>query len=331
MNKSAMIAYLSAANAAFALPADSGGSLPLGVIAAANASRFDQQFQNIPLTNYAQGWKDGSDLDAQLDFLAPAVDVPDRFNYREFLNSDAFLADTDGSDLRAIGSDFKKVEFGGTEKNEAVQNKGLTITVETRDLNANPNRRNQIVDQLMRRLKRNELIRAHALALAASVATAKTWGSSASPDSDIRADLILAADSSGVRPNRVFVGETAWDKRISAYEAQATAGAFQAPRDAERLGQYLNARVLVGSSRYQSGTASKSQIGGSAVLLFYAEEGLLPEDMSNIKRFTALCDDGSRIRVFEQQLGPKLTAITIEHYSKIVVTSTLGMRALTIS
>ena len=42
-------------------------------------------------------------------------------------------------------------------------------------------------------------------------------------------------------------------------------------------------------------------------------------------------DAGGRFAVYVQPFGAKLWDITVEHYSNIIVTSTLGLRALAIS
>lgn len=55
------------------------------------------------------------------------------------------------------------------------------------------------------------------------------------------------------------------------------------------------------------------------------------EDSSNIKRFVSPCEDGGDVRVYEQQLTAKLTRISVEHYEKTAITSTLGIRKFTVS
>ena len=64
---------------------------------------------------------------------------------------------------------------------------------------------------------------------------------------------------------------------------------------------------------------------------FYAEDGLSPDDPSHIKRFVSNTDAGQSFAVYVQPYGAKLWDITVEHYSNIIVTSTLGLRALNIN
>jgi hypothetical protein len=55
------------------------------------------------------------------------------------------------------------------------------------------------------------------------------------------------------------------------------------------------------------------------------------DDPSNTKRFWTPVDGGGKYRVYEQPISSKLTDLTVEHYSNVVVTSATGLRTLTIS
>ena len=83
---------------------------------------------------------------------------------------------------------------------------------------------------LLQRLLRNELRRAiNALETitAGKGTTDVVWGGNINPDADIRAMLMSAADESGVRPNRILFGESAWDIRMTSLESQNSAVAFK--------------------------------------------------------------------------------------------------------
>jgi hypothetical protein len=93
-------------------------------------------------------------------------------------------------------------------------------------------------------------------------------------------------------------------------------------------------KVYISRERYQTSATAKSEILGSNVYAFFAEDGVDTEDPSNTKRFvTAFSGEqgGGLVRVYVQQLSAKLVAITVEHYSKVIVTSSLGMRKWTVS
>ena len=67
------------------------------------------------------------------------------------------------------------------------------------------------------------------------------------------------------------------------------------------------------------------------MLAFYALDGAAPDDPSNSKRFWTPTESGDKYRVYEQQISAKLIDLSLEHYSNVVITSTLGIRKLTIS
>ncbi len=324
------------AAASFGLLRDTGQPLVPGQIyTLANDSRFTETFYNEPLTTYSVGWRDPENIEATLNALAPEVPVPRRFSFKKQDNAQEFLSEI-VDDVRAIGSDFKKVEYSGTEVPSKTQNKGLMIVVDLENVAEGTNWEQENVARLLRRLNRNELRRAQAALTAAATNTNKTWNSSADPDQDIGTDLITANTASGIFPNRVVFGATAWHTRRGAYRAQDNAGGYaSAQLTPEQLAEYLGVgRVIVSRERYQSGAAAKSEVFGTKVLMYYADDMAGTEDPSNIKRFVSMHgadQGGGRFRVYRQQLSSKLVAISVEHYSQIVVTSTLGIRQFTVS
>ncbi|MGE9268660.1 MAG: hypothetical protein ACQKBY_11230 [Verrucomicrobiales bacterium] len=300
-------------------------------ICEANASSFDEAHLSEPLTDYAVDWRDESGLDEALDFYAPEVPVGQRFEYRSWVNADEF--ENDENDERAIGEDFKTIYQGGSLVQDKLLNRGLQIFVDEDEVNGDPNWRERRTGKLLRRLKRNSLIRAVNLLLAAAPNAALTWDTSAGkdPDQDIEDMLAAAGDSSGMDPNRVAYGRTAWLKRKKSHRAQDTAGgtqsAFLNPSDlAASLGID---EAFVAKARYGTG-ASKTRLMGDIVLAFTAYRGLGPDDPSNIKRFYQMLD-GQRYRVYEWRMGPKKYAIAVEHYERTRITTLLGLAKRTIS
>ncbi len=309
------------------------GNVPVGTIcAASNEGRFDAQFLSQPLSTFAIGGWDKDELQALLDFLAPAAPVPRRFSYFSFDAADAFLRDEGGEDIRAIGADFPKVQGESkTEHEGKTDNKGLTIAIDADELAADPTLETRSTTRLIQRLLRNEVRRALALIDATSVNTGKTWNSSADPDRDVLDELELGFAASGNRANRVIYGSTAWSKRDKAYRAQNTAGGFASAGMGEaQVGNYLAADVRTANQLYRGASGSLAAFLSGAVYMFRAQSGLGVEDPSNIKRFVTN-SGGQAIRIFRQQIGPKKIEITAEHYSRIVVTSTLGVRKFTVS
>jgi hypothetical protein len=314
------------------LAADNGNN-PAGQICLANEARFTASFASEPLTAYATGWADQNNIEKTLDFLFPPVQVPRRFEFKKADNTEAFLSEAD--DIRAIGADFKHVEYRGSSVLEKTLNKGLTIRVDLDGAGAVPNWRELYTQRLLQRLLRNELRRAIALATAAANNTAKTWDNTAGkdPDYDVVNELASAIDASGVRPNRVLYGDVAWNKRLLSHRAQANAGGYaSAGLTNKELAGWLGVDgVHVSRERYQNSATTKTKVVSDIVLMFYAEDSLTPDDPSNSKRFWTPVEGGGKYRVYEQPVSSKLVDLTVEHYSNCVVTSSVGLRQLTIS
>jgi hypothetical protein len=314
------------------VPFESSSILP-GQFALANESRFNAAFFSEPLTAYAAGWRDPNNIEALLDFVAPPVQVGRRFEYKKADNNEAFLSDTD--DSRAIGADFKRVEYRGSSVSDKTTNRGLTIRVDLDMAGDIPNWRELYTARLLQRVLRSELRRAIDTLTGGATNVAKTWDNSAGkdPDQDLLTELLAAVDASGVRPNRVLFGDVAWNKRMIAHRAQASAGGFASSGlTAEQLASYLGVDgVRVSRERYQSAAATKSKVVPDIVLLFYGLDGATTEDATHTKRFWSAPEGGGKFRVYENQVNSKLVDITVEHYSSVLLTSNVGLRKLTIS
>lgn len=312
---------------------DLGANNMPGSVYFANESRFIEANFSEPLTTYAIGWKDPNKIEDMLEFVAPKVPVGRRFEFAQANNAEEFLSESD--DIRAIGSDFKRVEFTSEKVNAKTLNKGLTIRVDLDNVDGNPNWREQYTGRLMRRLLRNELRRGVTLLSAAANNTAKTWDTTAGkdPDLDVATEVIAFQDSAGVSPNRGLYGHVSWNKRKISHRAQNTAGGFaSAGLSPDEVAGIIGVdEVRVSKERYQSSTSAKTKVVGDIVIVYLAESGATTEDASNIKRFVSPTMGGTPFRVYEQQINAKLVDITVEHYSNIIVTSTLGIRKLTIS
>jgi hypothetical protein len=303
-------------------------------IVAANESLFTEAYFSEPLTTYAVGYRDPNNIEASVEFFAPGVEVPRRFEYAAAVNAEEFYSETE-DDLRAIGGDFKKVEGSSNMVNEKTENRGLKICVDLDQVSNLTTWREQKTAKLLRRLLRNKLRRAIALLSAAATNTAKTWdvSSGKDPDQDVLSELVTGRTASGISATRVGYGDTAWSKRILSHRAQSTAGGFaSAGLSAQEVAAFLGVdQVFVSKERYQSAAATKTEIVANLVLMFNAMTGADQEDPSNIKGFWTPCEGGQRFRVYERQLSAKLYEIVVEHYEKLKITSTLGIRQFTIS
>lgn len=314
------------------LQRDNGSILP-GQICLANEARFNSAFFSEPLTGYAAGWRDPNNIEATLDFLAPPVQTGRRFEFKKADNTEAFLSEADAS--RALGADFKRVEYKGTSVNDKTLNKGLTMRIDLDIAGEMPNWRELFTARLLQRILRNELRRATDTLVNAATNAAKTWDATAGkdPDSDILTELMTAIDSSGVRPNRILFGDVAWNKRLLSHRAQASAGGFASSGlTPEQLAGFLGVEgVRISRERYQSAAATKSKVVPDVVLLFYGIDGATTEDATHAKRFWSAVEGGGKFRVYEQQVNSKMIDLTVEHYSNVLLTSNVGLRKLTIS
>lgn len=299
-----------------------------GIVHTATESRFNTAHFSEALTAFSSGYKDPENLGELLEFIAPSIPVGRRFEFKKAKNADAFLSETD--DVRAIGSAFKRVEYHGESINEKTLNKGLTICVDHDEIASN-DWQERYVQLLIQRLYRNELRRAIDALDAAAVKITHTWTPESHPDADLREMLIKATNQSGIRPNRLLIGEGAWDARVTAYESKASAFfAHSADIDPQGLAQKLlvdEAKII--RARYQNHIDENSPIVGHGIYAYFAQNAITKDEPSNLKRFITPVDDGSPFRVYIEE-HTKYTDISVEHYSNIVVTSNLGIQKTTI-
>ncbi|MDR0428486.1 MAG: hypothetical protein LBG86_00405, partial [Puniceicoccales bacterium] len=299
------------------LPEDMGNN-EKSVICIANEARFTSANYSEPLTAFTVGWKDPENIEALLDFVAPAIPVGKRFEFKKSDNAQAFLSESD--DVRSIGSSFKMVDFNGTSVMARTFNKGLTVRVDHDDV-IGDDWQERYVQLLLRRLYRNELRRAIAALNASTTPINKIWGGDGSlnPDGDIRLALSSAADITGIRPNRIIFGEGAWDTRSNTYDGQSTSAAMRAAtlsmNDLSR--KLFVDEIRVFGARYQISENSKAKIVGNDVYLFYTQNNITKDEPANIKRFLTPID-GSNFRVYVEEHS-KFTDLTVEHYSNIIV------------
>lgn len=298
-------------------------------IAVANESRFNATHYSEPLTAFTVGWKDPEQLDELLEFIAPRVNVGRRFEFKRAENAEAFFSETD--DIRAIGSAFKRVEYSGDSVTAKTYNKGLTMRIDHDEVYGD-DWQERYVQILLQRLLRNELRRAISALDTAATDSAHVWDTAGAPDADIRTALIAATDDSGVRPNRLLFGEAAWDLRAAAYEAQDNAGAFSSlALDPQSLARKLLVDgVRIAGARYQDTDTSKDGIVGSNVYAFFEQNAVSKDEPSNLKRFVTPTEGSDGFRVYVEE-SSKFTDLTVEHYSTVIATSSLGVRKLTVS
>lgn len=307
-----------------------GGNAP-GAMYFANEARFESSHYSQPLTEYAVGWKEPTNIIETLDFVAPPVEAQRKFEFKKAVNAEAYLSDVD--DLRAIGGDFKRVEYNGETVLDKTLNKGLTMRIDLDTVEGLTDWKLDYVQRLLHRLHRNELRRGLAILDALAINTPKTWDDTAKPDNDVRAEVIASGDLRGIDANRVLFGLAAWNLRLTSIGSQTNTAATQLyQQKAQDLADFYGVdKVHVGRQRYQSAAAAKSPIFGSVVYAYYALDSAMHDDPSDIKRFWTACQNGQKFAVYEHQVSAKFVDLTVEHYSKVIGTGALGVRKLTIS
>ena len=305
--------------------------LAVGHVALANEGAMAASFLSEPLTDYAAGWKsDDGKLEALLKFMAPGVRVAPRFEYKKANNGDEFAMIADDKDVRTLYGEYALVKSIGETVNAKTVSKGLSTVIEKDS--EQPGDREAKVAWLKRLLMRAECLRAFTLLNGAATNSAKTWGSSATPDVDILAAIGAFGDAVGVDGNRVLFGSTAWQKRIGAYAAQAQSH-FAVPATMEALADFLGVDgCLKSTERYTSGSGKSKIVSANLVLVFAGQANASVDDFSTAKRFWTPKQGGSEYVTFVDEItNPELVKITVAHRSQIALTCSTGVQKLTIS
>lgn len=304
-------------------------NLRSGLICAANDRVSDSQFSEA-LTNFAAGVRSEA-YQNLLDYIAPAVRSPRRFEFRKGGKGE-FLADAD--DVRAVGGDFKRLEVRGEIVYEKTLNKGLTIRIDRDEMYDGIEE--EKTQMLVRRLIRNECVRAVAMLVAVSgTPDAKSWATGSTktqPDSDLRELITAVGDEVMLDANRLLIGAGAWSTRLSVYESSnapyaGVAANFGAQQLADKLG--IDS-VYKSRERLELKSGKTRAVNNAYAIAFIGMDGATDLDPSTLKRFWSPCDGGEMFRIYRDE-KPKHVDITVEHYSKIANTVAGAAKAISVS
>lgn len=316
------------------LPGDGGAG---GRIYAANDSNFEAAHLSEPLTEYIVGVEpEEGGIERVLDAAAPVIPVGRAFTYRRHDERESFQADhTDDADIREIGGDFPQVRQTGEQVDGRTDNKGLTMVIDVDQGGEDPAVQRRAILNLSNRLDRTELLRLEALLEANDVEDGKNWGptaTTADPDFDVVNNVDLSGDARGLDANVVLFGGGARTKRIAALRRNNSSGAFATgSMTPEQLADFYGVEEVVSSKiRFQSNSTTKAKAIADKVYVYYAGKNLMPNDPSNVKRFVSHMDGGLAKRVYVERRLKKVL-VTVEHYSRIVVASTLGIRKIAVT
>jgi len=305
-----------------------------GSILAANDANFDAAHLAEPLSEYIVGAPDDEGLQAAIEALFPSIPVGRSFTYRTHDTKEQYQTDSaDDGDIREIGGDFAKIRTTGTQVDGRTDNKGLTMVLDNDQGGEDAAVQQRAVVNLRNRLLRSDLRRGLVILDAHDTSDSKTWGSgtTATPDSDAAIANNTGGDARGVDGNVIVWGKSAWIKRMLGCDNNLSPGmagrGMLSPAQAAALAGCERGIVL--PFRFQSTGTAKAAILTDTVFIYHAKAGAMPDDPSNVKRFVTNTPSGL-LRVYVQS-ELKKTLVTVEHYSRIVATSTVGIRKLAIS
>lgn len=304
-----------------------------GLICAANDANFDGEHLSVPLTEYIVGAPEDEGLLDAIEAMFPSIPVGRSFSYRVHNTKEQFQQDADDdADIREIGGEFKTVRRTGTPADGRTDNKGLVMVLDNDQGGEDSAVQQRAVLTLRNRLLRSEIRRGLVILDANKTNTAKTWSSGTpDPDMDVSVAIDAGGDARGVDSNIVVWGKSAWIKRQIglglANNSAKFSGRTLTPQQAAELAGADKGIVL--PFRYQSSDTAKSKVLGDAVFTFFSKPGLMADDATNIKRFVTMTTSGMfRVYVIPQL---KRTLVCVEHYSRLLGASTLGINKLTIS
>ena len=317
---------IQAANAAGHQPIDilhaaPNGAPVRGVICAANEASFAETFASQPLTTFIAGLPAEQGVEDMLDFIAPPVPCGRRFEYRGFGNSQQLLSETD--DARALGANFKVVEFKGDLTSSRTVNKGLAFIGDLDQVGEIPNWEQLYAGWLRGRILRNELRRAFTALLALHAGTTAKWITTpvTDPDTDLIELVESLGDSVGLDANAIVIGSQAWTYRVKNLRSTDKAGGFASSMmTPAQLGEWLGVGdgLRKVNHRYATGTGDKTRMLGAYAVAFHRSGSAIMEDPSSVKRFVTTT--GGAFQAYRRELGAKLVEISVGHYSNVVGT-----------
>lgn len=306
-----------------------GQNAPTGVVLAANEqSTFAQSHFSEALTGYIAGYPEDTGLQELLDFISPPVQVGRRFEYRKSTKSRG-LAESD--DVRALDGQFKEVTSYGALENSRTLNKGLTFVVDRDRFPATEVFEQAVIAWLRGMLYRQEILRGLALLAASATVHNVAWTTASNPDSDLALSIAGGADVDGLEKNVGVVGATMLLKRKLIYLGKADNSAIVA-RSALSIGdlaEFLELEELRKISARQKSGATYPPIYRNSAIFFNALQSPMIDDPSHIKRAWSPVEGGGMWRVYREERGPKLLALSLEHYSQHIAPFTSGVVMVT--
>lgn len=308
----------------------------LGEIVAVNSAQNYAASLAQDVVGYLAGLP-SPDESALLDLLAPPVLTGDFYQFAK-ADDEAFLTESDDSDIRGIGATFKRVEYRGTTVTDFTQQKGLMQRVDHRTLprvngTILPGWENRTAASLRNRLIRADLVRALAVIdAAANSGGTKTWDATGNPDKNLRDMAEATRTKTGMRATHLVLGTGAHLLRKDSYEAAARANhamAMKADYTLEQIAAAANVdrAVLANAIKQAKKGATKASVLDLVAYSYTAMANATIDDPSNVKRAYSPTMSGGQWAVFIQE-GAAWTDITVFQQSKIFVPQSTGIEKI---
>lgn len=310
------------------LPQD-GQNAPAGVVLAANEqSTFSQSHFSEALTGYIAGYPEDEGLQKLLDDVSPPVQVPRRFEYRKSTKVRG-LAESD--DVRALDGQFKEVTSYGSLESSRTLNKGLTFIVDRDRYPGNEQFEQAVIAWLRGMLLRQEILRGLALLSASATKHNVAWTTASNPDSDLALAIAGAADVDGLEKNAGLIGSTMLLARKLIYLGKENSSALVARSSMSLadLAEFLELEDIRRISARQKSGGSYPPIYRNSAIFYNLLKSPMIDDPSHIKRAWSPVEGGGMWRVYREERGPKILALSLEHYSQHIAPFTSGVVMVT--
>jgi hypothetical protein len=282
-----------------------------------------------PLSDFTTGIRDRENLIDTLNRISPMCPVGGIFfDYLQEAEEEEFQKRSLANIERPVHGEFPERKITGTQTTGRVKNYGL-VTYLDRDQGGMLPRLQQAQVASTRNIILRSLIADAFAQLDANAATdtSKNWNDAASnPDGDARAMVKATGDARGVDANVFAYGNGAWHYRLNAYEKpDRVNGGNHADWTPDRVAQYLQVDdAYVSKTRYRDSTTSLAPIVDATLYAYFAREGLMAGDSSNIKRFQFV-GDGGDFRVWIE-VGTHRVKIIVDCQCVNKITSSVGIR-----
>jgi len=296
---------------------------------------------NPTLTVYAQGV--GAELSsATAEAFAPTVRVPSTVGqYKSFSAKNMFqVYDTS----RALGGGAKRIDFAATDPTYNCQPQALEIAIDDAERDGAGDNQS-LLEQWKTKTLLQSAILGHedkvvtlAKTLAATGSVGAWTTSTNKPVDEIDAQIEAIVTATGIMPNRIVFGITAW--RIFKSQANVINRFPNAAKigltTEQAAGLFLNPamEVMVDSASKDTAkfgaAASKSSLLGSEVFIFIASSAPTPYDPSWMKTFSGGQGSVEAVRMYRDEAA-RSDVLAVDWSEDIQIVGSICAKRITVS